>query len=234
MKTLKFIIIAISCNVCACNAQSIKNVKDEEFNVLLNKFKTIRPPINYKKYFQPISDMTKEEAIRFFEKIEEDLYYVELEYGFDTETVSYTKMENIPGTDFKYQLNDSILILCTREAILGGKIDTILVILYSFSVDGKIIDKCIVGEQFTFSGDWVSFVLLDKHTIRVFHYERDTTREDEGYFTIVYYVEYQITDDGIFVEKHKSDPIYVTQLPRMYETFNPSTKPDDPMNKYDF
>jgi hypothetical protein len=234
MKAIKLIVItAIVCgNICACSAQSSKNVRNKEFLTFLSKFKTIEPPVNYKKVPGDIPLMTKKEAIQFLHKKETDLYYMAMDYGLETENVFYTKTENIPGCDFKYELNDSIYILCAREGILGGEIDTTLVVLHSFTLEGKIIDKCIVGEKFTFDSDWISFILLDKNTIRIYHYERNNTREDEGFLSSAYYVEHRITDKGIFIKNNKSDITYLKQLPGMYENYKP--KSDDPMNEYNF
>jgi hypothetical protein len=255
---LRLVAITIMASLCACNAQTsskVENestkiettssreikVKDKEFQVFLDRFGSISPPINYKKLPGNLPLMTKEEAIRFLHKTKDDLYYIEQELGEDemgNEILDETIEENIPGCDFKYQLNDSILILCTRERgkeDVGepfGKIHIIRVYLNTFSMKGERIDKCIVGERFTYEDDWVSFVLLDKNTIRIYYYNDNDERQDEGSRSTVYYVNYIITNDGRFIEKNKSNIIYLKNYVNKYSTYQP--KSDDPMNEYDY
>ncbi len=229
MKTIKFILITtlIICSVNFCNAQGEKKTTDREFQIFLDKFKTLNPPLNYKKLVEPIPSMKKEEAIRFLHKTEKDLYTIEEDYGYDTDEISFYKSENIPGCDFKYQLNDSIYILCTRE---GGQSDTSIVYLNSFTLEGTRIDRIIVGEKFTFENDWVSFVLLDKTHVRVFYYNHNDIHKQEGYRSTVYYVNYEITNVGNFTMKDKSDILWLKEMPTLYDIYNPNS--DDPMNKY--
>lgn len=229
MKTIKFILITtlIICSVNFCNAQGEKKTTDREFQIFLDKFKTLNPPLNYKKLVEPIPSMKKEEAIRFLHKTEKDLYTIEEDYGYDTDEISFYKSENIPGCDFKYQLNDSIYILCTRE---GGQSDTSIVYLNSFTLEGTRIDRIIVGEKFTFENDWVSFVLLDKTHVRVFYYNHNDIHKQEGYRSTVYYVNYEITNVGNFTMKDKSDILWLKEMPTLYNIYNPNS--DDPMNKY--
>ena len=228
MRAIKFILVtAIMCSFASCYAQSSKKIEDKEFQVLLDRFRTVKPPLNYKKIVQPISSMTKEEAIRFFHKTEEDLYSIEIDYGYDTDEISYYKEENTAGCDFKYQLNDSIYILCTRE---GGKLDTNKVYLSTFTLQGEIIDRCVVGEQFTYENDWISFVLLDKTHIRIFYYVDNFERKLEGFFSTVYYMNYEITDEGKFIKQNKSGITYLKDYVIKYSTYKP--KSDDPMNDY--
>lgn len=234
MKMIRFVLVAaMICNITSCHAQGEKKVTDKVFQELLDKFRRVSPPLNYRKITQRIPSMTKEEAIQFLHKTEDELYSIEIDYGYDTDEKSYYKEEHTAGCDFKYLLNDSIFILCTREAIDNNS--KTLVLLNSFSLQGQRIDKCTVGEQFTYESDWVSFVLLDKKHIRVFYYEDNDTREKEGYHSTVYYVNYKITDDGKFIEKDKSGITYLKSgvvRYRQYGSYNP--KSDDPMNEYDF
>ena len=230
MKTIKFILITtlIICSVNSCHAQGEKKTTDRDFQIFLDKFKTLNPPLNYKKLVEPIPSMKKEEAIRFLHKTEKDLYTIEEDYGYDTDEISFYKSENIPGCDFKYQLNDSIYILCTRE---GGQSDTSIVCLNSFTLEGTRIDRIMVGEKFTFENDWVSFVLLDKTHVRVFYYIRNETRfEEDGYRTTAYYLNYEITNVGKFIVKDKSDIIWLKNTTPLYNTYDLNS--DDPMNKY--
>jgi hypothetical protein len=230
MKHLKIILTAaiiIMCIYVSCNAQNKKKVTDKSFRVFLDRFKTVMPPLNYKKMIEPISSMTKEEAIRFLHKTEKDFIDTIWDYGEDES--GYTIGERTAGCDFKYRLNDSIFILCTRER---GQGDTFFVYLNSFSVNAKLISKCVVGEHFTRESDFISFVLLDKKHVRVFYYEKNYSRKEDGWFSIYYYVNYLITDDGKFVEQDKSGMTYLKKSVIQYGSYKP--KSDDPMNKYDF
>jgi hypothetical protein len=244
MKTVRIILIAaILFSYVGCNAQSSKKTEDKEFQVLLNRFKTIKPPLNYKKMKQRISSMTKEEAIRFLHKTEKDLVYISEEIGED-DVIYTTQEEHTAGCDFKYLLNDSIYILCTREWLqkdIGepfGTIDITKVCLNSFTMRGELIKQCIVGEQFAYNSDWISFILLDKTHLRVYYYEDNNTREKEGFLSTVHYINYEITGNGKFIEKYKSDKTYLKSRASFYCSFDYSGKnkmeEDDPMNEYNF
>ncbi|GAB6013576.1 hypothetical protein [Viscerimonas tarda] len=245
MKSIKFILVAttIMCSVTSCHAQEEKKVTDKEFQTLLDRFRTVMPPLNYKKIQQQISSMTEEEAIRFLHKTEDDLYYIEQVMGEDemgNEILDETTEENIPSCDFKYLLNDSIYILCTREGIYGGEKDTGLVYLRTFTLEGEILDKCVVGGDVTYGDiqvveEYSSFVLLDIQTVRVFYYAENYTRKDEGFQSTVYYVNYQITDEGKFIRKDKSNITYLKRFVGEYGNYGAyKPKPDDPMSEYDF
>ena len=179
MRTIRIMLaIAIASSFVSCYAQSSKKVEDKEFQTFLEKFRTIKPPLNYKKIKQRIFSMTKEEAIRFLHKTEDELYTIRTDFSYDTDEITgYYKEEHTAGCSFKYQLNDSLYILCTREWTeedVGepfGIIEVTRVYLNVFSMQGERLNKCIVGEQFTRDNDWVSFVLLDKTHICIFYYE---------------------------------------------------------------
>jgi hypothetical protein len=234
MKTIKFILVTaiIICSSALCYAQSSKKIGNKEFQILLDRFKTVTPPLNYKKIRQRIFSMTKEEAIQFLHKTEEELYYIEEDYDVETNERTYHREEHTAGCAFKYQLNDSIYILCTRESNPNIAEYLTWVNLRTFTLKGTIIDKCTVGEKFTSEKDCVSFVLLDKTHIRVFYYEDNNAREKEGYRTTVYYKNYEITGDGKFIEKDKSDVTWLKDWAVKYSTYKP--KSDDPMNEYNF
>jgi hypothetical protein len=231
MKYLKIILVLVVIIFCStnCNARSNNknDVTDKSFQVFLDKFKTINPPLNYKKLTEPISSMTKEEAIKFLHKTEKDFIDTIWEASEDGEPEAYIR-EHTAGCDFKYKLNDNIFILCTRD---GGQGDTFFVYLNSFSTNGKLISKCAVGEHLTLDSDWISFVLLDKKHIRVFHYEDNNSRKKDGWRSIYYYINYFITDDGKFIEQDKSGITYLQKIAIQYSTYKPNS--GDPMNKYE-
>ena len=230
MRTIKFVLaIVIVCSFVSCNVQSSKKVEDKEFQILLDRFRTVKPPLNYKKTGTWGQDMTEEEAIKFLNLTESELYPIQREVGEDDE-VNYYKEENIPACNFKYSLNDSIYILCVSETILGYVQNTGLLFLYSFTHKGEIINKNLVYKIYGTDEDLVSFVLLDKTHIRVFYYADNDTREKEGFLSTVHYVNYEITGDGKFVEKDKSDITWLKNWANKYSTYKP--KSDDPMNEY--
>jgi hypothetical protein len=145
----------------------------------------------------------------------------------------YTSIEEyVPGCMFKYQLNDSIYMLCTIEQSGILVEDSIWVTLYSFTNDGIMIDECVVGGRFAFGAKCASCVLFDKNHVRVFYYNDDYTKEKEGYLATVYYVNYTVTASWKFIEKDKSDITYLKNYAIKYSTYKP--KSDDPMNEYDF
>ena len=233
MRAIKLIlvVIMIASSVTSCHAQREKKVMDKEFQTFLDKFKTITPPLNFKKTGIWGKNMTEEEAIKFLNLTESKLYPIQREVGEDDE-VNYYKEENIPACNFKYSLNDSIYILCVSETILGYVQNTGLLFLYSFTHKGEIINKNLVYKIYDTDEDLVSFVLLDKTHIRVFYYADNDTREKEGFLSTVHYVNYEITGDGKFVEKDKSDITWLKNPMIQYSIYKP--KSDDPMNEYDF
>jgi hypothetical protein len=233
MRTIKFILIAtiIISSTNFCSAQGEKKITDKTVQTFLDKFRTITPPINYKKTGTWGQDMSEEEAIKFLHKTEADIYCVLEELGEDDNWYK-TVEKNIPGCKFKYSLNDSIYVLCVVEAILGVNSNTILATLYSFTHNGEAIDKCLVREEDLNDDNFMSFVLLNKTHIRVFYYASNYERKAEGFLSAVYYVNYEITEDGKFIEKDKSEMTYLKKHVNYYSTYKP--KSDDPMNEYDF
>jgi hypothetical protein len=232
MKTVRFILItAMICSIVSCQAQVEKKVTDKEFQTFLDKFKIINPPINYKTIQHLSVEMSEEEAIKFLHKVETDIYCVLEELGEDDRWYK-TIEKNIPGCKFKYELNDSVYVLCIPESILGVNNNTTLVFLYSFTHKGDIIDKNLVCKEYDTDEDWVSFVLLDKTHVRVFYYTENYEREKKGYLSTVYYVNYEITSGGKFIEKNKSDIIWLKNSMIQYSVYKPNS--DDPMNEYDF
>ena len=233
MKIVKIILsVAIIFSFINCHAQKEEKVTNKPFQVFLDKFKTIDPPINYKRLENRSKEMTKEEAITFLHKTQKDLVFIIEEMGEDD--IMYTSEENyVPRCKFKYQLTDNIYMLCTLESSGASIVDSSLVVLRSYTKGGGIIDKCVIGGQFAYNERIVSCVLYDKNHIRIFHYNDDYTRKDEGFFSTVYYINYIITDDGQFIRKDKSDITYLKDNAIQYSTYDPSMK-DDPMNEYGF
>ena len=214
-----------------CHAQKEKIGTNKSFQVFLEKFETAPPPLVYKKMTEPILSMTKDEAFRFMHMNEKDLIEIVEDMGEDEVLYSYIE-ERAPGCDFKYRLNDSIFVLCTREGGQSAIIDTSRVFLNTFTIDGELLNKCLVGEVFDSEFDWATFALPSKDQISVFYYKSDFTREDEGFHATVYHINYIITDDGQFIEKDKSDIIYLKNFAIKYSTYKPNS--DDPMNEYEF
>jgi hypothetical protein len=233
MRAIKLIsvVIMIACSATLCHAQGEMNVMDKTFQTFLDRFRTVMPPLNFKKYGIKSQDMTEEEAIKFLNLTKSELYPILREVGEDDE-VNYYKEENIPGCKFKYVLNDNVYVLCVVSAILGTNQNTIFATLYTFSHSGEIIDKCLVSKTYT-EGDGekaFDFVLLDKTHVRMFYYADNDIRKKEGFLSTVYSVNYEITGDGKFVEKDKSDITWLKNWANKYSTYKPQS--DDPMNAY--
>ena len=234
MKTVKIILsVAIIFSFINCHAQKEEMAVNKSFQVFLEKFETAPPPLVYKKIAKRIPKMTKEEAFRFLHKDEKDLIRIVEDMGEGEVIESYIE-ESSPGCGFKYRLNDSILVLFTREGggMRTGIIDTSRVFLNTFTIDGELIKKCLVGEVFDSEFDWVTFALPSKNQISIFYYKSDYTRKDEGFRATVYHINYIITDDGQFIKKDKSDIIYLKDSAIRYNVYDPNS--DDPMNEYDF
>lgn len=239
MKTINYILfIALMCNVFSCDAQRKKKITDNTFQIFLDKFKTADLPLNHKKNNFLCIEATQKEAILFLQKKESDLLTIRTVLGESekgNEVIDNEKEENFPCCDFKYQLNDSILILCTREGVYGGEKDTTLIFLNSFTMLGKLIDRCVVGGSIYYYESPIfennsDFILFDKSAIRVFYYDKNYSKKGVGLFTTFYYVNYEITSKGKFIKKSMSDITYLNQHADFYYKYNP--KSDDPMNKY--
>ncbi|GHT56738.1 hypothetical protein AGMMS49982_23720 [Bacteroidia bacterium] len=242
MKKNNFILIAaVMCSVTACYVQGEKKVTDKTFQTFLDKFKTVKLPINHKKLNLLCPYMTEKEAILFLNKKKPDFFTIRTVLGEDengNEVIDEETDYTLPGCDFKYQLNDTILILCTRDGIYGGEKDTALVYLNSFTLQGKLIDRCIVGGNIYYyespaSENNSDFILFDKHTIRLFYYDEIYSKRKEDFLSTVYYVNYEITSEGKFIKKEKSDVTFLKQHADFYSEYN-SKMVDDPMNEYDF
>ena len=233
MRTINFYLVAatIMCSIVSCTAQEKMKVTDKAFQTFLDGFRTITPPINYKRSGTWGQDMSEDEAMMFLHKTEADIYCVLKELGEDDNWYE-TIEKNIPGCKFKYMLNDSTYVLCVLESVLGVNNNTTLVTLYSFTHNGKIIEKCLVQKKNIDDDNFMSFVLLDKKHIRVFYYADNNEKQSEGFFSTVYFVNYEITNDGTFIEHDKSDIIWLKDYALKYSTYKP--KSDDPMNEYDF
>jgi len=240
MKQIRFIlVVTLLCNIVSCQAQEKKKVTDKTFQTFLDKFKPVHLPFNYKKNNISCIEMTAREAILFLNKEESDLLITRTVVGEDekgNEVIDEEKEDNIPCCDFQYQLNDSVLILCTRESISGEEKDTALVVLNSFTLQGKLIDRGIVGgatyyyELPVFENN-SNFILFDKNNIRVFYYEGSAASKE--FQSAVYYINYEITLEGKFVKKNKSEITYLKQPADFYFKYDPRLG-DDPMNEYDF
>ncbi|GHT85786.1 hypothetical protein FACS18947_4960 [Bacteroidia bacterium] len=231
MKTngIILILLFIAC-LDLCQAQVKNKYISQNFQSLLDKYETINPPVNYKKIETQSKEMTRNEAIRYFNKKEQDLYHINEEMGED-DVIYSTEEEYVPKCKFKYQLNDNIYMLCTLESSGVSIEDSSLVILYSFTKEGIMIDKCIVGGVYAFNELCASFILLDKNHIRIFYYKNNYLRKEDGFLSTVYYVNYEITGDGQFIEKDKSDITYLKKSAIQYSTYEKKME-DDLMNEY--
>ncbi len=161
--------------------------------------------------------MTSEDAIFFLNKQKSDLYYTIQDFDFDTESVSYVQVPTFPLYQFKYIGHKYIIIGYSEEKSPDN--DTSLVFISTFSLEGKIIDKCIVGDKFTREDDWMSFVLLDEHKFRVYYYEfnkeytlKSLTENQHILPTIVYYIDYLIDENGRFIKGEHSPSQYLKEL----------------------
>ncbi|MDR1743179.1 MAG: hypothetical protein LBR48_05085 [Dysgonamonadaceae bacterium] len=235
MRTLLVIFIALTAiveNFSTCQTQGEKNKADKSYQKFVDKFADVSVPVNFKKMKLSGVDMTIEEATRFMGKSEKDLHYeVYLPYitedgkeGEDTEME-----ENLPGCVFKYNLNDSINILCTVE-LKQGDTDTTFVALNSFSLNGQLIDRCAIVKEIANIQDCSSFILLDKTHLRIFYYKENSEQTEGTCNSTCFYKNYEITNTGKFIEKDKSDIMCLKKSASSYCSYNKDS--DDPMNEY--
>jgi hypothetical protein len=127
-------------------------------------------------------------------------------------------------------------MLCTWEALLGRDIDTVMSCLYSFTLDGKVVDKCIIAGWYSeseYTSTQFSCIFLDKNLFRVYFYEMIDEKKDDDFHATVYYIEYHIAKSGIMNKKYKSDITCLKKYPDFYSEYNPQNE-DDPLNAYDF
>ncbi|GHT14959.1 hypothetical protein FACS189426_22090 [Bacteroidia bacterium] len=88
-----------------------------------------------------------------------------------------------------------------------------------------------MGGVYAFNELCASFILLDKNHIRIFYYKNNYLRKEDGFLSTVYYVNYEITGDGQFIEKDKSDITYLKKSAIQYSTYEKKME-DDLMNEY--
>lgn len=233
MKTIRFILmlIILICSINNCHPIEVKKTRHKTFQTFINKFRDITLPLNYKKCNIKSQNMTELEAMKFLNLTKAELYPSIREVGEDGE-VNYYKEENIPSCAFRYMINDSVYVLCVVSAILGSNENTIFTTLYTFSDNAKMINKMLTSKSYTEEDgrDAFNFVLLDKNHIRVYYYTLNKQNEKKDFSSKAYYVNYEISNDGKFIEKDKSEIIWLEKYPSFYDDYNP--KSHDPMNAY--
>jgi len=241
MKNYYFVLLVIMS--ISLNAQTGKNLQKEiDFNSFLKKFANINTPLNFKKFdIGPYNcKLFKKDAKKYLKMKESDLYYVEGDEAMDPpHSVSEEKIDCVPCERFKYQLNNSVWVLC--YAYGKGEQDTSFVFLSTFSKEGKMIDKIPIG-GFTPVQDSVhyeyNFIVLDKSHIKQFIYcdykidnKRKNTHEDKFKIVSVFYtVDYEIDTNGKLFRRQTSEKKQLLNYAAYYSNYRPNS--DDPMNKY--
>ncbi|GAB6013489.1 hypothetical protein [Viscerimonas tarda] len=238
-------ILIIICAAISLQCCGQTQIQDKEFEKFVGKFSIQKFPINTKRIKKTFnvdndkSNITKEEAIKFLNRTDESMNYSFELYDYEEGIVQgYKKMECIPGVLCKYNTNNFMCLLT-----LEGKINsnTTLIYLYTFDYKGKMINKCIIGEQFTMEDDWVSCIIENEQHFKVFWYSTNFdnyTNKDGTLYLIdkekplskVIIEDYEILENGIIQKKQVKGPIYLKGSIVDYKFFHKDS--DDPMNKY--
>lgn len=217
-------------------------IKDKDFSKFVGKFSTEDFPINtkqLKKVFNVNNDksnVTKAEAIKFLGRTEDSMtYFFEL-YDYDEDMIKgYEKKECIPGVVCKYY-TEKFISLVTIEGKISS--DTTLMYLYTFNYNGKMIDQCVIGEQFTREDDWVGCIFENELHFKLFWYsanfcnnEQQDSVDNEKPLTKVIIESYEISSLGKIQKKNVSKPIFLKEYVLEYKSYN-ADNDDDPMNEY--
>jgi hypothetical protein len=243
----KYIVVVISLAIIPLQCCGQSQIEDKKFEKFVGKFSTKFFPINTKrmeKKFNVDNDnlnILRDEAIKYLNRTDSSIdYFFEL-YDYDEDIVKgYEKMECIPSAVCKYN-SKKFISLITVEGKINS--DTTLIYLYTLNYNGKIIDQCIIGEQFTRENDWISTVIENEYKFKIFKYSTNfnnyTNRngilyliDKEKPLSRVIIEDYEISNSGKIQKKKTSEPIYLKDSVIDYKLYRANS--DDPMNEYDY
>lgn len=220
-------------------------IKNKEYLNFLNKFYDVELPLNYKKEVIKIEngnielkEMMEKEAIKYLSIRNDDLYYYEEIYNYDTDEKKVIKTKNLPVYQFRV-VKDKYVLLCVRE--LGGLYgDTTLISLYTLGFDGKLIDNLNIKEQRTPESDWsslyipsIDIVNVYNYNINIENYEKTahgmSLKNKDNSKTILKIEEFNIDPNGRFKKKKEYPILYLKEEILNYKTYSPNS--DDPLSK---
>lgn len=238
----------ISCSGWGQNRSknATNNIDKHNFNNFLNLFIDVKTPFNYKKELTKVRsgsvkllDIPEKEAILFLDMKENDLYKTNMLYNYDTDERTFEKVKNLPVAHLKFPSNNFWVIIYRMNK--GSDDDTTLVYLRTIDLNGKSIDKMILGEQFTKENDWMSFVFLDQNHFKVFKYEvnwANFQKKGQYYYiidkdspqTTVVVTDFHIDENGKIKKVKEYPKQFLKNEIFNYRKYDPDT--DDIMNQY--
>ncbi|MFT3738447.1 MAG: hypothetical protein QM786_06790 [Breznakibacter sp.] len=246
----RFILLAISCFISVYSAIAqvnyTKSHKENDFAQFLNQFLIVGFPFNYKIELSRISKEGKtlkyisfQDAESFLGMGNQDLFTNRLMYDYETFEKSYLKEENLPAAHLMFATKNYIATIYRHSQ--GIDSDTVYVYLGLFTKKGVLIDKKLIGEQFTREDDWISSVFLDEHHFKVFRYALNLENyeilnniyhiiDNKQAMTTVVVEDYKIDESGKIEMIEKYPKRYLKEDISAYKVFNQNT--DDPMNDF--
>jgi|BioPla2DNA2_1021312.scaffolds.fasta_scaffold27250_1 hypothetical protein len=247
----RIIVLAISGFIALSNITAQRNqdenFEEKDFAQFLNQFSIVELPFNYKIELNKIQKDGKaleyvsfRDAELFLGLGKQELFANRLVYDYETFEKSYVKEENLPGAHLMFTTKNHVAIIYRHSQ--GVDSDTVYVYLGIFSKRGVLLEKKIIGEQFTREDDWISSVFLDEHHFKIFRYGLNLENyevvnntyqiiDEEQAKTTVVVEDYWIDESGRIKMIEKSPKQYLKDDISAYRVFNPST--DDPMNEFE-
>ena len=240
-KNVFVIVIMLFCGYL--NAQ----IKNQEFVNFTNLFiEIVKYPYNYKKDTpSPIYKNSQQHRIAFeFAKkylgfSDRDCYAVEYEYNYDEDIRTERVVENPPLAHLKISSINYIGLVYRNSR--GSENDTFRVVFNTFNQNGILIDKIVVGGQYTYENDWRDVVFLKNNILRIFDYKPNLencnikggvyyTIDEKQPKTIVEITDYQIDENGkiTLIKTHPKQ--YLKEWVAFYRSYQKDS--DDPMNEY--
>jgi hypothetical protein len=247
-RTIVLIILSLFFALSSINSQTDedKNSEVKGFNQFLKQFTSVELPINYKRvlsYLQKnnnsLNPISLQDAKRFLDMSNQELFAKRLVYDHETFEKSYVKEKNLPASHLKFNTENFVATIYRHSP--GIESDTVHVYLRLFTKKGEFLDEKIIGEQFTRENDWISSVFLDENHFKLFRYRLNLDnyeivnnsyqiKNDEKPLTLLVIEDYEIDGSGNIKMIQKSSKKYLQEDITTYKVFNPKT--DDPMNKY--
>lgn len=239
------LLISFSCNSQKKSQQQVleSKVENKDFKLFLSSFYTVEFPLNYTKETEKIIDktvsikrLTKNEALNYLKIPSKNLQYADIKYDYDTDKKVVKSVENPPYAHFKHFTKDYVIV-CFRHSN-GPEGDSLFVYLNTFDFKGNLIDKALVGGQFTRESDWYSF-FINESTIKVYNYginqenfivKNNTfkVKDKEKPLSVVSIETFEISNKGMINKVQTGDKTYLKFDLDTYKRFHSNT--DDPIN----
>ncbi|MGB9763679.1 MAG: hypothetical protein ACPLW7_06830 [Minisyncoccia bacterium] len=217
---------------------------NDDFSKFLKLFYEVKIPFNYKKELYKIdignlklNEIPKNEAIYYLGFKENELYKNTIIYNYDTDEKKVINELNLPIAHLKYAYNGFYALIYRENKGLYN--DSCLVNLAIFNKEGSLIDRMVIGEQFTRENDWMSSIFIAENYFKVFKYEVNWSNvvidgkiykiiDEKSPKTTVTVEEYEISINGKIQKKKEFLKKYLMNDISDYKKYNPGN--DDIMN----